>query len=93
MNIQEIEGSIQLIMNSGIDYEFRSTILPKFHNEKTLLSMAKTIKGAQNWALQNFKNSSVLDSEYSKEKGFCLKEMNALKKVLGVYVEKIEVRG
>jgi pyruvate formate lyase activating enzyme len=52
--------SVEMIMNSGIDYEFRTTVIPGIHNEKVLAEMGEQILGAAKWALQGFRNAKTL---------------------------------
>ena len=35
-NFSKIEESIKLIVNSGLDYEFRTTVVPGIHNEEEI---------------------------------------------------------
>ncbi|MBT4936345.1 anaerobic ribonucleoside-triphosphate reductase activating protein, partial [Candidatus Peregrinibacteria bacterium] len=51
IDIKAIEKSIEIIMNSGIDYEFRSTILPEYHSKDVLCEMGRMIQGSKTWAL------------------------------------------
>lgn len=87
-----IEESIDLIINSGVDHEFRSTILPAFHNLETLKKMGQSIKGAKRWALQKFRNQKTLTEIFGGLEEFEGSEMDFLKNQLGEYVEVIEVR-
>lgn len=93
VNPEKIKTSIQFIMNSGIDYEFRSTIFPAHHDGETLKSMGKLIEGAKLWALQNFRNQKVLDPKYENLSGFTPEQIKALKEKLSAFVERVEVRG
>ena len=56
----EIEQSIALIMQSGIEYEFRTTVVREFHSAEDMVSMAKWIKGAPRYFLQGFIDSGNL---------------------------------
>jgi len=49
-----IKRSIDLIMNSGIDYEFRTTIAKPLLNVNDFESIGKLIHGAQKFYLQNY---------------------------------------
>ena len=66
-----IEESIRLIMSSGLPYEFRTTVVRELHTEESLLSLAHTIEGAEQYFLQGFTDSGDLISEglsaYSEE--------------------------
>lgn len=55
-----LKESVELIMNSGINYEFRTTVVPGIHNEKVLAEMGEQILGAEKWALQGFRNAKTL---------------------------------
>jgi len=56
-----IKKSVELIMGSGIAYEFRSTLLQELHDEKTVHEMAQLIRGARAWYLQPFRSAKTLD--------------------------------
>ncbi len=49
-----IKESINLIMNSGIDYEFRTTVVKELHDEDSFEAIGKLISGAGNYYLQEF---------------------------------------
>lgn len=93
MNWADIYKSIDLIMKSGIDYEFRSTIVSTYHTQEDLEAMGKMIQGAKHWALQNFRNHSVLHADYENHEGHSPKSFNDLKESLKSYVEVLELRG
>jgi pyruvate formate lyase activating enzyme len=54
VNLAEIKESIKLIMNSGGDYEFRTTVIPNLLGEAEIGEIAQTIAGAKKYALQQF---------------------------------------
>lgn len=57
---EEIDESIDLIMQSGIEYEFRTTVVREFHTAEDMVSMAKWIEGAPRYFLQGFIDSGNL---------------------------------
>jgi pyruvate formate lyase activating enzyme len=56
-DISSIEKSIQILRNSVIPYEFRTTVVREFHSLDDLLSIAHWISWAENYYLQGFINS------------------------------------
>jgi pyruvate formate lyase activating enzyme len=74
VNLDKIRGSIKIIMNSGIDYEFRATVVPTLHDDADIEEMAKAIAGAKKFVLQQFVPDHTLDERlrivapYPKEK-------------------------
>jgi pyruvate formate lyase activating enzyme len=81
-------------MESGLDYEFRSTILPHFHSLEDLVGMAKLIAGAKKYYLQKFltQGGKLWDKSLAGAKAFNDKEMAALAKACCEFVQKCEVR-
>ena len=87
-----IEKSIQILLENKIDYEFRSTILPRYHSLERLHQMGFLIKGAKKWALQNFRNVSVLKEDFRHFQGFTPQKLAQFKIELASYVEEFEIR-
>jgi pyruvate formate lyase activating enzyme len=54
INFDQIKKSIRLIMNSGIDYEFRTTIFKKWVELDDLEEIGKLINGTKKYFLQNY---------------------------------------
>jgi len=88
----KIKKSIDMIMDSGVPYEFRSTILPRFHDEAEIEKMARLIKGAKLYYLQNFVARNTLDKSFLNERSFTPEEMKSLAKIASRYVEDCQIR-
>ena len=55
-----IRASIAFLMESGIDYEFRTTVVNELHTPEDIGAIAKMIAGAKRYFLQNFVDSGSL---------------------------------
>ncbi len=55
VDLGEIKKSIGMIKDSGVDYEFRTTIVPGIHTKEDILQIAKEILPAKKYYLQNFR--------------------------------------
>jgi pyruvate formate lyase activating enzyme len=88
---QAIMESIEIIIASGIEHEFRSTILPVLHTREDVEEMAKMLSGARKFCLQQFRPRNTLDPEFGKEKPFSEKEMKELRDLCRKHVDT-EVR-
>jgi pyruvate formate lyase activating enzyme len=53
-DLSKIKESIKLIMESGIDYEFRTTLVPTLLDDKDVSDVASSIAGAKKFVLQQF---------------------------------------
>ena len=89
-----IVASVALIMESGIDYEFRTTCVKPIVTPRTIENILELIKGARRYALQRFRNSGVLHPEFFQD-GNCeysRDEMLQLKALAEQTVEECIIR-
>lgn len=66
-----LKKSIRLVQNSGVDYEFRTTVHPSM-TQKDFDAIAETIKGSKRYFLQEFRDLKTLHPQkhlgtYNKE--------------------------
>jgi pyruvate formate lyase activating enzyme len=64
---ERIKLSVDLIMHSGLPYEFRTTVVPGLHSEKDFDEIAKWIKGAKSYYLQEYREIKILDPRLKKK--------------------------
>lgn len=50
-----VKKSIKLLLEGKIAYEFRTTVVKEFHRVEDVVEIAKAIKGAEVYYLQNFR--------------------------------------
>lgn len=90
-DISPIEKSVQILLNSSIDYEFRTTIVKEFHSVNDIQDIGMWIKGAKNYFLQNFVDSGdlICGDLNAVEKG----DLYNMQKKLHDFVTNCEIRG
>ncbi len=87
MMLENVKGSIELIMNSKISYEFRTTVVPLLHSEETIMKIARYISGAKKYVLQNFSNlEKTLDPSFQKIKPYSDEKIQELSEKAKKYV-------
>jgi len=90
---ENITKSIDLIMNSGVDYEFRTTLIREVHTPRTLKNMAEMMNGAKAYYLQAFRQGETIDPAYNKYHPFSEKEMrDMINNIFLPKVKKAEIR-
>lgn len=78
VNTKLLEESIKLLKNSGIDYEFRTTIIKNYHTIDDIKEIVKIVSGSK-YYIQNFKMSDdVLDKDLI---GFSETELKEIKRI------------
>ncbi|OGZ32510.1 MAG: anaerobic ribonucleoside-triphosphate reductase activating protein [Candidatus Portnoybacteria bacterium RIFCSPLOWO2_12_FULL_39_9] len=88
-----IQKSVDLIRQSKIDYEFRSTIIPGLIDKKEIKKIGQWIRGAKCFALQQFRPEKTLDKAFQKIRPYSENKLKALVKIINPYVEKTVLRG
>ncbi len=90
-DLQPVEESIELLRNSGVDYEFRTTVTQNFHTIDDIEKLAMWIEGTPKYFLQNFVDSgSLIDSAC---KGVSKSEMNEMLEKVKIYIPNAQLRG
>jgi pyruvate formate lyase activating enzyme len=59
--LKNIKESFRLIQESGIDHEFRTTLMPEVHSEKDLKEMASYLKAGEKYYLQDIRYQVTLE--------------------------------
>jgi pyruvate formate lyase activating enzyme len=86
--------SIQLIMQSTCDYEFRTTCVRPFVDNAAMREIARTIQGAKRYVLQRFRSSNLLSPDFFKKNdpGFSEDQMLHLQHIVDPWVENCLIR-
>ncbi len=93
-NPDDLLSSIQIIMESSLPYEFRTTCVKPIVGERDIESIAEIIQGAMLWTLQRFHHKEVLHPEFFPETGadYEEKELIYLKSIAEPWVKACVVR-
>ncbi|MCF7830795.1 anaerobic ribonucleoside-triphosphate reductase activating protein [Candidatus Gracilibacteria bacterium] len=86
-----LEKSRDLIVNSKINHEFRTTYVKGWHDQKEVETIAKWCTGAQKYTLQNFRPQKTLDPAWGKYTGFTEPELQEMKEIAEKFVKNVEV--
>ncbi|MFW6231084.1 MAG: anaerobic ribonucleoside-triphosphate reductase activating protein [Nanoarchaeota archaeon] len=93
VDFDKIKESIKLIMGSGKEYEFRTTVVPKLFPLERFEELGQLLKGSKKHVLQQFVNKKTLNPEYTKEAPYTKEELEQAKMILEKYVDAVEIRG
>ena len=90
-NMENVEESVQFLLENTVPYEFRTTVVREFHQRADFESIANWIQGAKRYYLQQFVDSGDLIGTglhgYNKE------IMEQALKIVENSVEIAELRG
>lgn len=73
-----ILSSINIIMRSGLAYEFRTTCVRSIVDEEAILNISRIIEGAMLYVLQSFHHTEVLRPDFFKDRDLKYNESEVL---------------
>lgn len=89
--IEKLERSINILIFGDVPYEFRTTVAKQLHNLHTIMSIGRWIKGAENYYIQNYKESEgVLHKDFEP---FDRDELEKFADAVRPYVKNVYIRG
>jgi len=92
VDLDKIKESIEIIKGSGVDYEFRSTIVPSIHTKEDVIQMAKDISPAKKYYLQNFRGEKTIDPRFEEIKPYAKDFLLEIQKEISPFFEICQVR-
>jgi pyruvate formate lyase activating enzyme len=84
-----IKKSIELIKTSGIDYEFRTTILPKLFKEEDIMKLGYLLNGAKLLVLQSFRGGKTLDPDYTTQPSYLKPQMEHFTRIIKPFIKSV----
>ena len=88
-----VNRTIDFLMNGRLEYEFRTTLVPGLVGKPEITSIAKRIKGARKFALQQFVPDNARVEAYRKKKPYKLEQLQELAAIARPQVKELVIRG
>lgn len=93
IDTQKISESINFIINSGVDYEFRTTVLKNMLSVDDFVKIAEMISGAKQYYLQKFEvKSDINDNSLINEVSYSNEEFMQIAELLKKSIQNVELR-
>ena len=87
-----VRESIDLLMASAADYEFRTTIVKALLSEEDVIQIGEEIRGAKRYYLQAFVPTKMLNPQFRKKVSYTEEEMKELCNKVKPYVTECFIR-
>jgi pyruvate formate lyase activating enzyme len=91
--LDRVKRSIELLRTSGVDYEFRTTVVPILLTPGDVERIAAYIGGAKKFAIQQFRPGSTLDPNLAAVKPYPQGTVLSMAECAKQYVRKVVIRG
>jgi len=76
--IGKIEETIGILLGDGVEYEFRTTVVPSLHDERDIEEICQRIRECRKYVIQNYKGDvEVVDPKFKGLKPFSEEKMKA----------------
>ena len=77
----------------GVEYEFRTTVVPGILQEQDIVRIGQQIAGARAYYLQQFVPQNTLDPAMMKEHPYPADRIRAMAELAAPYTEQVQTRG
>ncbi len=91
-DVGKIKESIDIIIKSGLPHEFRTTVLPAFHEISDFMEMGELIKGAQRYTIQGFRDEVTFDKTLLGTDKFKKEDLEEIADTMKKYVTEVNIR-
>ncbi len=88
----KVMESVKILRASGIDHEFRTTVVPGLHKPEDIRAIAESISPAKKYFLQTFRSGKSIDPALAEASSHPTEFMERLKKDLEGMFEICEIR-
>jgi pyruvate formate lyase activating enzyme len=93
VNTERTVESIRAIMAAPIEYEFRTTCVPRLVERQDVEEIALLIRGAKRYVLQQFSCEVTLDPSYMKISPHPREKLEEFRNLAQRYVKVVRIRG
>ncbi len=92
ISFKNVEKSIEILKESDIDYEFRTTVVPNLLKKEDILKIVHWISPTKKYFLQNFRPEKTIDPKFEKVKSYPTKYLLEIKKAISPFFEECQIR-
>jgi len=90
---KDIARSIDIVKNSGLEYVFRTTVVPDLIGSEDIKKIGQMLNGAKVYQLQQFVPVKPIDSEYLKKKPYTREVIQEFAKIAEPYFSEVKIEG
>ena len=91
--LELVERSIRTVRASGLEHEFRTTVVPMMHGPAEVGRIAEYLRGEKRYVLQHFSPRDTIDPRFSSLRPFAEEDMQNMLEQALLFVPGTVVRG
>lgn len=93
VNPEDIQKSIEIIMNSSVEYMFRTTVVPGLVEAEDIIKMGQMLRGAKVFQIQQFSPHNTLEPSFEQKNPFPEKEIQAMAVAAKEFFSEVRFEG
>jgi len=93
VEMENINASISLIRNSGLPYEFRTTVVSDWITVEDIATIADWLAGAQCYVLQQFRAQGCLLPSLNHKSPYPIQVLQEMQAIANKKIERVLLRG
>ncbi|NIM90895.1 MAG: anaerobic ribonucleoside-triphosphate reductase activating protein [Candidatus Aminicenantes bacterium] len=90
---EDISKSIETVKNSGLEYIFRTTVVPDLVGPEDIKKISKMLKGSKTFQLQQFVPVNTIDDLYLQKEPYPKEEIKEFAKIAEPYFSEVRIEG
>ncbi len=90
---EDVSRSIEIVKNSGLEYIFRTTVVPDLVGPEDIKKISKMLKGAKGFQLQQFVPANTIDDLYLQKKPYTSEEIKEFAKIAEPHFSEVRIEG
>jgi pyruvate formate lyase activating enzyme len=90
--LPKIKETMEILLESDVDYEFRTTVIPTIHEKEDIQKICRSIKGCKKYVIQNFRGENTINPVFSEVNPFTDKEMRSFLTVAQNFLSNVKLR-
>lgn len=90
--VANVEEAIQLLKKSGIDYEFRTTVVPTIVGRAEILKIVKWIGPAKKYYLQEFRSGETVAKRFKQKRPYARQRLTVILKAISPFFDECGIR-
>ena len=92
VDVDAIRRSIRLLIDSPVDYEFRTTVLKALISPQDFDEIGQEIRGAAKYYIQQFIPTKILNPQFRKKVTYTMDELASFRDKMKSYVQHCAIR-
>jgi pyruvate formate lyase activating enzyme len=91
-DVSAVTESVEVVMSSGVDYEFRCTAVPGLVEGDTIPEMGELVRDAKLFIFQQYRPEKTLDPAYGNIQPHSDEDIRRFADLMAVFVGDVEIR-